>query len=136
MMLIAGATPGGSPISGPITFGDVALSLLLVGIAIGLSRWQRVGLERDMVVATVRSFAQLVAVGYVLEFVFNGHGWLTILAVTVMVGTASLTSAGRARRVPGSKMVAAAAISVATAGTLGVLAVSYTHLMLPTISSV
>jgi UDP-glucose/iron transport system permease protein len=120
--VIAAATAGGSPLSGPISFGDVALSLLLVAIAIGLSRWQRVGLERDMTVATVRSFAQLVAVGYILEFIFNGHGWLTILVVAVMVGTASLTSAGRARRVPGRMVVASAAISVATAGTLGVLA--------------
>src|SRR6202022_4470790 len=86
MMLIVGATPGGSPLSGPIGYGDVALSLLLVAVAIGFSRWQRVGLERDMTVATVRSFAQLVAVGYSLEFIFKVHGGLTILALAVLVG--------------------------------------------------
>lgn len=123
MHLLAGAAPpGGSALSAPITLGDVALSLLLVAVAIGLSRWQRVGLEKDMTVATVRSFVQLLAVGYVLDFIFKGHGWLTLVALAVMVTTASLTSAGRAKRVPGSRVVATAAIAVATAGTLGVLA--------------
>ncbi|MDP9074679.1 MAG: iron export ABC transporter permease subunit FetB [Actinomycetota bacterium] len=121
-MLLLAVTAGGSPLSGPVTYGDIALSLVLVAVAVGLSRWQRVGLEGDMTVATVRSFVQLVAVGYILDFIFKGHGWLTTVAVAVMVVTASLTSAGRARRVPASLVVAAAAISAATAGTLGVLA--------------
>jgi putative ABC transport system permease protein len=95
----------------------------LVVAAIAVSRWRRVGLEADMGVATVRSFVQLVAVGYVLDFVFNGHGWLTSGALAVMIITAALTSGARAHRVPGSRVVAAAAISVATAATLGVLAV-------------
>lgn len=112
-----------SIVSGPVTFADVALSLLLVVAAIAVSRWRRVGLEADMGVATVRSFVQLVAVGYVLDFVFNGHGWLTSGALAVMIITAALTSGARAHRVPGSRVVAAAAISVATAATLGVLAV-------------
>jgi putative ABC transport system permease protein len=121
-MLIVGATSGTSALSAPITYTDVLLSVLLVAVAIGISRWQKVGLEKDMTVATVRSFVQLVAIGYILNFIFKGHGWLTVLALAVMIGTASLTSAGRARRVPGSRVVAFAAISVATAATLGVLA--------------
>lgn len=118
------ATPAGSVVTGPVTIGDVGLSLLLVAVAIGISRWRRVGLESDMAVATVRSFFQLVAVGYLLDFVFlKGHGWLTPVALAVMVGTASLTSGSRARRVPKARLVAISAISVATAGTLGVLSV-------------
>lgn len=113
---------GSALVSGPVTFGDIALSLLLVLLAAGISRWQRVKLERDMAVATVRSFAQLLAVGYVLEFVFSGHGWLTPLALLVMVATAALTSGARARRVPGSRVIAAAAVTAAAAATLGVLA--------------
>jgi hypothetical protein len=73
-MLILGGMPGGSALSGPVTYEDIALSLLLVGIAIGVSRWQKVGLEKDMTIATVRSFAQLVAVGYILNYIFKRHG--------------------------------------------------------------
>jgi len=118
-MMLAAAS---SIVSGPVTYLDVGLSVLLVVAAMTVSRWRRVGLEADMGVATVRSFLQLVAVGYVLEFVFNGHGWLTAVALAVMVVTAALTSAARSRRVPGSRLVAGAAIAVATGATLGVIA--------------
>jgi putative ABC transport system permease protein len=111
----------GSVLSGPVTLRDVALSLLLVALAIAISAWQRLGLESDMTVATVRSFLQLIAVGYVLDYIFSGHGWLTALAVAVMVGVASLTSRNRAKRVPWSGTIALAAIATATAATLGVL---------------
>ena len=104
-----------------IGFGDVALAVLLVGVAVIVSRLRGVGLERDMAIATVRSFVQLLAIGYVLDFVFGGHGALTVLILAVMVTTATFTSGSRAKRVPGSRLIAAAAISVATAVTLGVL---------------
>ena len=122
MTTLLAATTGGSLLTGPVTYGDVVLSLCLVGVAIAVSFWQRVGLEADMAVATVRSFAQLIAVGYILAYIFGGHGWLTLLALSVMVGTASITSRNRAKRVPGSGVIALAAITVAAAGTLGVLA--------------
>jgi putative ABC transport system permease protein len=121
MTLIPIATTAGSLVSGPVTFGDVALSLCLVGVAVAVSAWQRLGLEGDLAVATIRSFVQLLAVGYVLAFVFGGHGWLTALALAVMVGAASFTTRNRARRVPGSGMIAIAAIATATAATLGLL---------------
>lgn len=123
MNVIAAAGAGSSVVTGPVGFGDVALALLLVAVAIAISRWRRLGLEADLTVATVRSFAQLVAVGYILEYVFEGgHGWLTPVALAVMVVTASLTSGSRAARVPQARVVAVCAIGVAAIGTLGVLA--------------
>lgn len=110
-------------LSGRISFADVALALLLVGVAMAVSRARRTGLERDIAVATLRSFAQLLAVGYLLEYVFRGHAWLTPVVLLVMVVTATLTSGGRARRVPGAYWVAVLAVSCAAAGTLGVLLV-------------
>jgi len=115
------AIAGGSVLSGPVTYGDVILSLCLVAVAIGISASQRVGLEGDLIVATVRSFVQLLAVGYVLAYIFEGHGWLTILALGVMVGAASITTRNRAKRVPRSGAIAVISISTATAATLGVL---------------
>jgi putative ABC transport system permease protein len=117
------AITGGSVLAGPVTYGDVVLSLCLVAIAIGISAWERVGLEGDLLVATGRSFVQLLAVGYVLAYIFEGHGWLTILALVVMVGAASITTRNRAKRVPRSGIIAVIAIATATAATLGVLAV-------------
>ncbi len=107
----------------PVSFVDVAVSVGLVVLAMVVSWRRRVGLEQDMLVATVRSFVQLVAVGYVLEFVFGGHGALTIGVLLVMVGTATLTSGSRARRVPNARKIAAASVMAATVATLGFVTV-------------
>lgn len=100
----------------------MGLSLVLVAIGVAVSRLRRVGLERDIGIATLRSFVQLLAIGYVLEFVFDGRGGLTLVALAVMVGTATFTAAGRAKAVPGGRTVAAAAVGTSTAATLGLLA--------------
>ena len=108
-------------LSGRISLADVGLALCLVVVAVIVSRVRRADLEKDITVATVRSFAQLLAVGFVLDFVFDGRGALTPLVLAVMIGTATLTSGARARRVPGARRVAVASLAVATAGTLGLL---------------
>lgn len=108
-------------LSGAVGFAEVAMSMLLVAVAVGISRVRRVGLEGDMTVALIRSFAQLLAVGYVLEVVFESHrGWM-VPALVVMVATAAWTSGRRAKAVPGAQGVAAAAIAVAALATLGVV---------------
>ncbi|HEX2119187.1 MAG TPA: iron export ABC transporter permease subunit FetB [Acidimicrobiales bacterium] len=108
-------------LSDRISWADVGLSLLLVLVAVVVSRLRKTGLERDIGVATFRSFAQLLAVGFVLEFVFGGSSALTPLVLLVMVGTATLTSGARGKRVPGAYWIAATAVSAAAGGTLGVL---------------
>ena len=109
-------------LSGAVRYADVALAVALVAVAAAISRFRGLGLEGDMLVATARSFVQLLAIGYVLAFVFDGHGGFSVVVLAVMVATASLTVGGRARRVPSARLVAAVALSAATAGTLGVLA--------------
>jgi putative ABC transport system permease protein len=108
-------------LSGQISFADVALALCLVAVSVVVSRVRGADLETDIVVATVRSFAQLLAVGFVLDYVFASHGGLTPLVIAVMIATATLTSASRARRVPAARTTAAISLAVATGGTLGLL---------------
>jgi putative ABC transport system permease protein len=108
-------------LSGRISWADVALALLLVAVSIVVSRLRATGLERDIGVATLRSFAQLLAVGFVLDFVFGRHGALTPVVLLVMIGTATLTSGARGRRVPGAYWIAVTSVSVAAGSTLGLL---------------
>ena len=64
-------------LSANVTFADVGLAVSLVAVAVIVSRVRRVGLEQDLLVATFRSFAQLLAIGYVLDYVFKAdivHG--------------------------------------------------------------
>ena len=63
----------------------IAGALVLVGLAMGISRWQKVGMEKDMLVAMVRSFIQLIAIGYALDLIFNAQGPFWILLVVAVM---------------------------------------------------
>jgi putative ABC transport system permease protein len=73
-----------------ITLGEVAASLVLIGLAIAVSFWRRAELEQDIAVAVFRSFIQLTAVGYVIQAIFDTDSlWLVaaLLAGMVAFGT-------------------------------------------------
>jgi len=100
----------------------ILASLVLVAAAMGISRWQKIGLENDMLLAVVRAFAQLVAIGYALDFIFgvNHPGWI-LLVVGIMIGIAAYTAGKRGRGVPRGKRVALIAITTGATLTLGLL---------------
>jgi UDP-glucose/iron transport system permease protein len=71
----------------------------LVLIAIGLSAGSRLGVERDLAVATVRTFVQLLAIGYVLGLVFSRADPVLIVGILLfMLAVAAWTVAARQRR--------------------------------------
>lgn len=81
-----------------VTWPDLALVAMLVLVAVALSRWQRLGLERGFLVGAVRALVQLVAVGYVLVYLFeNARWWLVLLALGVMLVAATSTATRRRR---------------------------------------
>src|SRR5215216_7270846 len=103
------------------TVGSALLTLGLVAVAVALSLYQRLGLERDIGVAVVRSFVQLVAIGYVIDYIFGLESLgSVVLLLAGMVLFAGWTSARRARGVPRAFVVAAGAIGVAAVATLSV----------------
>ena len=97
-------------------------ALVLVFLAMGISRWQKIGLEKDMLVAVVRAFVQLIAIGYALNLIFAAESpfWI-LLVVGVMIGIAGYTAGQRGQGVPRSKRVAIVSVSVGAVLTLGVL---------------
>jgi len=97
-------------------------ALVLVFLAMGISRWQRIGLEKDMLVAVVRAFVQLIAIGYALNLIFAAESpfWI-LLVVGVMIGIAGYTAGQRGQGVPRSKRVAIVSVSVGAVLTLGML---------------
>ena len=96
----------------------VVASVSLIAVAVGLSRWLRLGIERGMVWAAVRAAVQLLAVGALFTAIFRSPwadlwAWLWTLAMVAMAawvvvrrtgvpvpgllwaaGTATLLSAG------------------------------------------
>lgn len=77
---------------------QLALAAGLVAVAIGLSAARGIGLERDLAVAMGRTFVQLLAIGYVLGFVFASASPALIVGILLlMLGVAAWTVAGRQR---------------------------------------
>lgn len=105
-----------------MTTEALALTLSFMGVALALSWWGRLGLERDLLIGTVRAAAQLLAVGYILKAVFDLRAWPFILAMlTVMVLIAGQNAAQKARGMPGAFWLVTGAIAAAAAAALAQL---------------
>ena len=110
-------------LEGDVTpLGRVA-SLTLVAIAVGVSWWQGLGLERRIVWAAARAIVQLLLVGAALAIVIDpdrslGWSWAWVAAMTVYAGDVVRR---RAPEIPRLLPLAAAAFAVAAVVTLGVL---------------
>lgn len=97
-------------------------SLVLIVLAVGLSRRRRLGLEGSLLWAAARAVVQLAAVGAVLTFIL-GAGRSTAYAwawVALMVGVAAVTVRLRAPEVPAVLGLAIAAVGLAVAVTMAV----------------
>ncbi len=106
-----------------IGWTGLALSLLLVLVAIGLSLWKRLGLERSIAWAAARAAVQLIAIGLLLQVLLEPGtsivwAWLWVV---VMIVVASLTVHRRAPEVPGMLQLALLAFGCSAVLTLGVL---------------
>ncbi len=87
---------------------DLMLSgglILITGI---LSILMKLRLERQLLIAAIRTVVQLLLVGYVLRFIFTIQSpWLLFATLTVMVTVATFTAVGRLkRRIAGVKLYA------------------------------
>ena len=108
---------------GDVDVVGLAASLLLVIVAIVLSMWQHLGLEKSLVWATVRALVQLLAIGAVLAFVIDPErslvlSWLWVVGMAVF---AAWTLSQRAPQVPGLFAIGLAAFAAALAVTLSVI---------------
>lgn len=108
---------------GDVGWSGLAASLLLIAVTVGISGWRRLGLEKDVLVATARALVQLLGVGYVLAFIIDPEqpvalawAWLVF-----MVGFAAWTVSRRAPEVPGVFRLALLALSASTAVTVVVI---------------
>jgi putative ABC transport system permease protein len=104
------------------SWGAVAVSGLLVLVAVAIASWQHLGISRDIVVSAVRALVQLVAVGAVLAWLFANAGvGGALLWVTVMAFIAANESRRRGKGLPRSYVAPLVGIGVGTLSTLGVL---------------
>lgn len=75
---------------------DLAGAVGLMGVAIGLSALERIGLELNLALATGRTILQLVVLGYVLDFIFAlDNPWAVLAILAVMLTIAAIVARNR-----------------------------------------
>src|SRR5699024_4498878 len=76
-----------------MTYTTLAITLIFVLIPLILSKSLKLALEKDVTIATVRSIIQLLAVGYVLKFVFDSESFLYISLMVLLMIVAATNNA-------------------------------------------
>lgn len=100
----------------------LAMSLILVLLSIVISAKQRLDLEREIVIGTIRAVIQLLGVGFILTYIFQLKDWrLTLAMLLVMVLVAGQNAAKRGKDIPGSFRVVIIAIGGGALITLSIL---------------
>ncbi len=101
----------------------IASSLVVVSLI--FSYTQKLKLEKETIVGVVRAVVQLVAVGYVLEYVFGlNNPFFTTLIVLFMAFNAAWNAAKRGKGIPRVLPVSFLSIVAGAGVTLGVLVAS------------
>ena len=108
-----------------ITNESLALSMVLVLVAIVVSYREKLGLEKDILWSIVRAVIQLIIVGYVLKYIFNvNHAVLTLLMVLFICFNAAWNAQKRSKYIDKAFLSSFIAITTGTALTLAVLVLS------------
>lgn len=97
-------------------------TLAFAGIAMLLSAYNRIGLEREIAWGAVRATLQLLAIGYVLQFLFSSQSWLYVgLMLTIMLGVAVQVATKRGGGIPGTWPRVAIALLTTELLTMGLM---------------
>ncbi|PSB35101.1 ABC transporter permease [Chlorogloea sp. CCALA 695] len=106
---------------------DLVLALGMMGLAIGLSAWQQLGMEWTLAIATGRTLLQLLVVGYILAFIFAlDNPWAVLAILLIMVSIAAIVARNRiSKKIPRVLPLVWGSIFISTALTL-----SYTTLLI------
>jgi putative ABC transport system permease protein len=112
-----------SQTTGYVGWLGLLASLSLVGVAVAISVWQHLGLERSLIWASTRAIVQLLGVGALLAVVLSPHVPLIVswLWVAFMVVFAAETIRRRAPEIPAARQLALLSLGLASAVTLALL---------------
>jgi len=108
---------------GDVNALGLTTSLILIGVALAISFGQQLRLEKQLVWATVRAFAQLIVMGFVLAWLLEpgrsiAYSWLWVVGMVIF---AAWTVRNRAPEVPGIFPVALVALTASMVVTMGVI---------------
>lgn len=91
-----------------ISWLGLGFAVLLVLTTLAISRWQGLGLEAKLVSGAVRTVVQLIAIGYILGWVFEINNPWVVAGVCLMQLSFAVWTAGGMQEpaLPGSRLIA------------------------------
>ncbi|MBU0982269.1 MAG: iron export ABC transporter permease subunit FetB [candidate division Zixibacteria bacterium] len=103
-------------------YTEVLLSSALMVLALVLTFFWKIPVQKDIALGSVRAFVQLVAVGYALKYIFDLESpWLILLAMLVMLSVGAYTAAGKAKDVKNAFGITLISMLFGSAVTLGLM---------------
>lgn len=73
-----------------LSYADILIALMFILIPVAISFQSRLGIEKEILISTFRTFFQLMLIGYILKYIFNIRKWyfilLMILIMTLIAG--------------------------------------------------
>ncbi|MEE8576279.1 MAG: iron export ABC transporter permease subunit FetB [candidate division Zixibacteria bacterium] len=103
-------------------FIDVAIALVLVAVAPGITRVWKIPIQKQMSIGVVRSFVQLTAVGFALERIFDMQSlWLIALAIVVMLTIGARQAGMNVGNLPNRFWICLSSMTLGSLFTLGLM---------------
>ncbi|KOA02780.1 membrane protein [Enterococcus faecalis] len=97
-------------------------SAMLVVVALIISTKEKLGFTKDIIISVIRAVIQLVAVGYLLKYVFQVNNLiLTLIMVLVIVSNAAFNAKKRSQQLQKGFLISFIAIGCSTGITIGIL---------------
>ncbi len=86
-----------------LDYYDLVIALILILIPIAISFQTKLGIEKDILIGTVRTFVQLMIIGYILKYIFSFKKWyFVLLMIFIMAVVAGYNALKRQKRhIPG-----------------------------------
>lgn len=76
----------------------LSCTLLFIAVTMVISLRKKLKLEKDILVGTIRAAIQLLAIGYVLSYIFAQHKlWMLVAIIALMIVVAALNAAKRGK---------------------------------------
>ncbi len=104
-----------------LRIGQAFIAGVFALLVVLLVHWQEIRLEKEILIAVVRSLIQITLVGSVLIYVLTAPDWLGILILGGMIFSAAFTAARRTKEIPGSKRATFLAILLGSGSVIGVM---------------
>jgi putative ABC transport system permease protein len=99
---------------------SLILTFSLVLLSLALSYKERLGLEKDMLIGSLRAVVQLTLIGFVLKFIFAlDNLFFTTIILVIMVYNASTVAAKRGAGIEQATLISFSAIFTGLVVTLG-----------------